>query len=360
MFELTLEKVSKRFGATKAVEEVSFAVRAGEWFSLLGPSGCGKTTLLRMIAGFTKPDSGRITINGHDVTDLPPYRRNTGMVFQNYALFPHLTTGMNVAYGLRIRSVSRAETARRVEAALALVQLSGFGNRYPTRELSGGQQQRVALARALVIEPDVLLLDEPLSNLDAKLRDDLCVEMAQLQRQLQLTTVYVTHAQDEALSMSSRIAVMNKGQIEQIGTPMEIYQQPASAFVADFIGKINQLPGLVAEPQHNGRAAVQLCGTGPILRIMSEANFPIGSELSVGIRPECIGLRELGASVCGDGLVGKVQHVAFYGKEIGYKIDLGRAGTITATVPSTRDSVLQQGVAVEVRLSEDDCMILRK
>jgi putative spermidine/putrescine transport system ATP-binding protein len=245
--ELTLERVSKAYGATLAVRELSLAIAHGELLALLGPSGCGKTTTLRMVAGFILPSAGEIRIGGRNVTAEPPYRRSTGMVFQGYALFPHMSVAQNIAFGLEMRGLPKQEIVAKVGDALRLVRLAGFEARYP-RELSGGQQQRVALARALVVNPDVLLLDEPLSNLDAKLREEVRLEIRQLQRQLGLTTVFVTHDQEEALTVADRLAVMNHGVIAQVGTPRELYDQPSSAFVADFIGKSNFFEGETAEP----------------------------------------------------------------------------------------------------------------
>ena len=238
---IRLEQVTKTFdGRVVAVDAVTLDIAAGEFFSLLGPSGCGKTTSLRMIAGFEHPDSGRVHVGGRDITDLPVHRRDMGMVFQSYALFPHRTVAENVAFGLRMREVPKPEIARRIQAALAQVALTGLENRRPS-QLSGGQQQRVALARALVVEPPVLLCDEPLGALDRKLRQQMQFELKELQKRLGVTLVFVTHDQEEALAMSDRIAVMNKGRVEQVGSPTEIYERPRTRFVADFIGEINIL-----------------------------------------------------------------------------------------------------------------------
>jgi putative spermidine/putrescine transport system ATP-binding protein len=238
---IKLEQVTKTFdGKVMAVDAVTLDIAAGEFFSLLGPSGCGKTTSLRMIAGFETPDSGRVHVGGQDITDLPVHKRDMGMVFQSYALFPHRTVAQNVAFGLRMRDVPKAEIARRVAAALEQVALTGMEERKPG-QLSGGQQQRVALARALVIEPRVLLCDEPLGALDRKLRQQMQFELKELQRRLGVTLVFVTHDQEEALAMSDRIAVMSRGKVEQIGAPTEIYERPRTRFVADFIGEINLL-----------------------------------------------------------------------------------------------------------------------
>jgi len=240
---IKLDQVTKTFdGRVMAVDAVTLDIAAGEFFSLLGPSGCGKTTSLRMIAGFEHPDSGRVHVGGRDITDLPVHRRDMGMVFQSYALFPHRTVAENVAFGLRMREVPKPEIERRVAAALAQVALTGFETRKPG-QLSGGQQQRVALARALVVEPPVLLCDEPLGALDRKLRQQMQFELKELQKRLGVTLVFVTHDQEEALAMSDRIAVMNGGKVEQVGTPTEIYERPRTRFVADFIGEINILDG---------------------------------------------------------------------------------------------------------------------
>ena len=240
---IKLDQVTKTFdGRVMAVDAVTLDIAAGEFFSLLGPAGCGKTTSLRMIAGFEHPDSGRVHVGGKDITDLPVHRRDMGMVFQSYALFPHRTVAENVAFGLRMREVPKPEIERRVAAALAQVALTGFETRKPG-QLSGGQQQRVALARALVVEPPVLLCDEPLGALDRKLRQQMQFELKELQKRLGVTLVFVTHDQEEALAMSDRIAVMNGGKVEQVGTPTEIYERPRTRFVADFIGEINILEG---------------------------------------------------------------------------------------------------------------------
>jgi ABC-type Fe3+/spermidine/putrescine transport system ATPase subunit len=238
---IKLDQVTKTFdGGVVAVDGVTLDIAAGEFFSLLGPSGCGKTTSLRMIAGFELPDSGRVHVAGKDITDLPVHRRDMGMVFQSYALFPHRTVAENVAFGLRMREVPKPEIERRVKAALAQVALTGLEERKPG-QLSGGQQQRVALARALVVEPPVLLCDEPLGALDRKLRQQMQFELKELQKRLGVTLVFVTHDQEEALAMSDRIAVMNRGRVEQVGAPTEIYERPRTRFVADFIGEINIL-----------------------------------------------------------------------------------------------------------------------
>jgi len=239
---LTVERLSKRYAEVEALAEVSLEIQAGEFFTLLGPSGCGKTTLLRCVAGFLRPDAGRILCDGERLGRLPAHKRDIGMVFQNYAIFPHLTVFENVAYGLRARRVRPADLMRRAEEALRLVQMETLANRRPD-QLSGGQQQRVALARAMAIRPRLLLMDEPLSNLDAKLRVEMRTEIRRIQRDLGITTIYVTHDQEEALAISERLAVMNAGRVEQVGFPWDVYQAPGSAFVAQFIGASNGLGG---------------------------------------------------------------------------------------------------------------------
>jgi putative spermidine/putrescine transport system ATP-binding protein len=242
MTHLALAALSKRYGAAVAVDHVDLQLDRGKFLALLGPSGCGKTTTLRMIAGLVEPSGGRILVDGADITGMPPYRRDMGLVFQSYALFPHMDVARNVGFGLRMRGIAAADAARQVAEALALVRLSGLEARRP-KQLSGGQQQRVALARALVIRPKLLLLDEPLSNLDAKLREEMRAEISDIQRSLGITTVFVTHDQTEALAMADLVAVMDSGRVAQLGTPAQIFEHPATPFVAGFVGRINALPG---------------------------------------------------------------------------------------------------------------------
>ena len=308
MIEIHLESVTKRFGNVVAVDDVSLDIEAGELYFLLGPSGCGKTTLLRCVAGFWQPDAGRIHFGGRDITDVPPHQRNTGMVFQNYALWPHLTVGENVAFGLRVRKVSRDERHRRVDEALATVQMSAYASRTPN-ELSGGQQQRIALARALVIEPQCLLLDEPLSNLDAKLRLEMRGEIRRICKQAGLTAIYVTHDQKEALSIADRIAVLNDGRVEQTGTPHELYARPANRFVADFLGETNFVEGeLVAADQ---AAAEVRTAFGTIRSATPPSRRAVGDRVVVSIRPESvrIGSAEAGAVNVFEGTIGETVYL---------------------------------------------------
>jgi spermidine/putrescine transport system ATP-binding protein len=302
--------VSRRFGELVAVRSVSLEIRRGEFLTLLGPSGCGKTTLLRLIAGFDTPTEGRIFLDGADVTDLPPYRRNVNQVFQSYALFPHLDVAANIAFGLEMKRLPRAEIAGKVRRAVSLVALDGKERARPSA-LSGGQKQRVALARALVCEPKVLLLDEPLSALDAKLREQMQMELKHLQRRLGITFVFVTHDQQEALTMSDRIAVMNQGAIEQIGSANEIYHRPRTRFVAEFIGEANLLPARVIGNSDSG-----------VLLRLSDGNsltakpgsVPAGaSEVLISIRPERIHI-ERGPTGGGAGIDAKIVETTFRGQ----------------------------------------------
>jgi iron(III) transport system ATP-binding protein len=284
---IQIESLVKTFGALRAVDNVTLRIAPGELFFLLGPSGCGKTTLLRTIAGFHQPDAGTIRIGDRDITHLPPYQRDTGMVFQSYALWPHMTIAENVAFGLDMRRVPKAESRRRVAEALERVHMADRADAKPNL-LSGGQQQRVALARALVIEPQCLLLDEPLSNLDAKLRLEMRVEIRRICKQAGLTAVYVTHDQKEALSIADRLAVMRDGKVEQIGTPAEVYRQPVNRFVAGFIGEGNFVEGRVAGVA-NGLVRIDT-PLGPLTAVATAATPSAGSAIALCIRPESIRL----------------------------------------------------------------------
>ena len=322
-----LRNVSKRLGGTVAVDDVSLEVPEGNFTTLLGPSGCGKTTTLRMIAGFYHPDAGDIFVRDVRVTDIPAHRRNTAMVFQEYALFPHMTVRENIGYGLRMRGVETTEAGRRIKIVVELVGLDGQEDKFPLH-LSGGQQQRVALARALVVEPEVLLLDEPLSNLDAKLRVRVRTEIRALQQTLGKTTIYVTHDQEEALSISDRIAVMNRGRIVQIGPPREIYYRPADRFVADFVGLANFAP-------------VEIIGPGMVR--LGEAAFAVQSSMPRGpsllvVRPETIGLAERPPAEAGRPVLrGRVKTSAFLGTLARYWVDvLGAEWIVDQPAPGDR------------------------
>jgi len=314
-----LDNVLKRFGDSIALHEVSLKIKEGEFVTLLGPSGCGKTTLLNLMAGFAEADHGEIFIDGQLVTETPPYQREIGIVFQNYALFPHMTVAKNIGYGLRMRGVPKVEIAERVEQALALVKLQGFGERKP-RELSGGQQQRVALARALVIRPKVLLLDEPFSALDKNLRLSMQIELKDIQRKLGVTTVFVTHDQSEALSMSDRVVVMSAGHVRQIGTPDAIYRHPEDPFVASFVGDVNILPG-----RYLSRDELATLTMGDsILRLPAErVHADVGARVEIYVRPENICLGALGPDTLLSATV--VTHV-FQGDHVDIHLDVPALG----------------------------------
>jgi ABC-type Fe3+/spermidine/putrescine transport system ATPase subunit len=314
---LRLAHVTKRFGDAVAVDDVSFEVPRGSFATLLGPSGCGKTTTLRMIAGFYEPDAGDIELAGKRINNLPAHRRGAAMVFQDYALFPHMSVRANVGYGLRLQHKSRTDIAKKVDDTLKFVGLAGLGDRQPN-QLSGGQQQRVAVARALVVEPQILLLDEPLSNLDAKLRESLRWELRALQQRLGMTFIYVTHDQDEALSLSDWVAVMNAGRVEQAGVPWEIYYHPKTAFLADFVGAVNLLPSTVREVR-DGTAVVSVGSANTPVRVPDGLSLANGAQVRLCIRPESLQLRSPSAS--GDGQVmvpGTVARKAFLGDLMRY------------------------------------------
>jgi len=317
---LQLDRLTKRFGDFVAVETLDLGIERGEFVSLLGPSGCGKTTTLQMIAGLQRPTEGRIRLDGEDITDVPPNRRGLGIVFQSYALFPHMTAAENIAFGLEMRGVARADRAERVDRALDQVQLGRFAHRYP-KELSGGQRQRVALARALVIEPPLLLLDEPLSNLDAKLREEMQLELRLLQQRLGVTTVLVTHDQSEALSMSDRVVVMERGRAVQIDTPLAMYEAPSNAFVSGFVGKTNLFEGTVesADAVRIGERVIAAPVNG----------LPAGTPVQVSLRPEKIALAPQGT-----GLEATVDAVAFHGSHWLYSLSTP-LGEIIAVAPNT-------------------------
>jgi len=284
-----IEAVTHRFGALVAVDEVTLSVGAGEVMALLGPSGCGKTTLLRVVAGFVLQSAGQVRIDGRPVDDLPPNRRNVGIVFQNYALFPHMSVSENIAYGLKARGWKRGDVAPRVRRMLEVVRLDGFADRLP-RQLSGGQQQRVALARALAVQPSVILLDEPFSALDKGLRLDMQIELKRLQRQFGLTAILVTHDQDEAMSVADRIAVLNRGRVEQCDTPVAVYDRPSTLFVSGFVGTSNRLGGRV-EAVEGGTASVALAA-GATLRLPAPAGLAAGAAAHLVVRPEQLALHD--------------------------------------------------------------------
>ena len=346
MSYLTLSHLEKTFGANRVVKDFSLDVDKGEFISLLGPSGCGKTTVLRMVAGFEVPTSGAISIAGKEVTRLKPNQRNIGMVFQAYALFPNLTVAQNVGFGLKVQGRPKAEIAARVAEMLALIGLSDLGNRYPF-QLSGGQQQRVALARALAPKPQVLLLDEPLSALDAKVRVSLRNEIRAIQRELGITTIFVTHDQEEALSMSDRVVVMHEGIADQVGAPFEIYNRPATRFVASFVGTLNTLE---AEVRDAATGRVALGGT----EILLHRPLPEG-RVTLGLRPEMVRLGQDGLDT---GLTGRVIDVDFLGAVIRLKADIGGQSLALDMFNSSHMTPPRLGETVVLGLRAADLLVI--
>ncbi|MFH0517986.1 ABC transporter ATP-binding protein [Streptomyces sp. M41] len=347
-----LDGVSKQYGESYAVHHLDLDIAAGHFFSLLGPSGCGKTTTLRMIGGFSDPTEGAVLLAGEDVTALPPNRRNVNTVFQSYALFDHLSIADNVAFGLKRKGVARAEIRERVGEMLELVQLAGFADRRPGT-LSGGQRQRVALARALVNRPAVLLLDEPLAALDLKLRRQMQVELKQIQREVGITFVFVTHDQDEALTMSDRIAVMNEGRVEQCGTPEDIYEHPASSFVASFMGTSNLMTGTYRDGE------VQLA-KGPALPVGARSEIADGAAVSVSVRPEKIWLSDFepGMSM----LSGVLRETVYSGPTTTYLIELAPGVTLSVLEQNTARARMEDrwsgGETVEFGWRPEHCLVL--
>jgi len=355
---ITLERVTKRFGSFVAVEEMNLGIGRGEFFSLLGPSGCGKTTTLRMVAGFETPSTGRIILEGQDVSDVPPYRRNVNMVFQQYALFPHMNVFDNVAFGPRSRRVPAREVKSRVEEMLEVVHLTGFGKRKPA-QLSGGQQQRVALARALVNYPSALLLDEPLGALDLKLRRAMQLELKRIQRDVGITFIYVTHDQEEALTMSDRVAVMNLGRVEQLATPEEIYDRPASEFVAGFIGLANLLPAAV-ERADSREVTLTLPGGGSTAAGSDGRSFSAGESALLVLRPERL---RISAAAPGEGTKGairaRVVDTVFQGPVV--RFDLLTAeehGLVVIMLAQDRPEGVEAGSSVWVTWDPESAYVL--
>ena len=353
---LTLENITKVFpprGAAvevTAVNDVSLDIEKGELVTLLGPSGCGKTTTLRMIAGFEFPTSGRIILDNQDINQLPPHKREMSMVFQSYAIFPHLNVFENVAYGLNVQRLSKTVIKDRVDKVLGLVHLEGYGDRAPT-QLSGGQQQRVALARALIMEPKVLLMDEPLSNLDAKLREEMRTEIRRIQKELNITSVYVTHDQIEAMTLSDRIVVMNQGIIEQIGTPVEIYRFPNSKFVADFIGRANFVPG---EAQEKTESNLTVKALGQVIELSNiKREFNKMQAVTLIIRPEMIRIKKVGEL-----FKGVIRRAVYLGDVIEYVVEVcGQLITGLETDPYVME-LFPEGEQVTVGFAEGCIQVL--
>lgn len=357
MTEIRLENLRKTFGDVVATDEVNMVLKEGELSTLLGPSGCGKTTLLRLIAGFYPPDSGRIFFDNRDVTKVPPHKRNTGMCFQNYALWPHMSVYDNVAYGLRLKRVNGLKytsTAvnRRVMDALALVRMKGLEKRH-IHQLSGGQQQRVALARALVIEPDVLLLDEPLSNLDAKLRSDMREEIIRIHKELSITTVYVTHDQHEALSISDRVAVMDKGYVQQFGPPREIYLNPQTVFVADFIGECTFVNGSISSIGDYIKATIPGNQVISGRTTIEEYPFVVGEEVMCAMRPESLRLQR--TSSTDNEITGTVTRTIYVGSSLEVYF---RVGEIDAQAVLSPEDPVRAGDKIHLFAPQSEVMIL--
>jgi len=352
--EVVLVDLVKRFADVTAVAGINLDMPPGEFFSLLGPSGCGKTTTLRCIAGFERPDEGQILLDGVDMAQTPPHKRNVNTVFQNYALFPHLSVEDNVAFGLRYKDVSKADAKKKVADALALVRLEGFEKRRPS-QLSGGQQQRVALARALILNPAVLLLDEPLGALDAKLRKALQLELKSLQQEVGITFIYVTHDQEEALTMSDRLAVMSNGRVEQVGTPSEVYEEPATAYVADFLGVSNLMSARAVGVDPQGRATVKL---GEFDLAALKGDLDARGDVKVTIRPERIRLEEQGST--GENRVpAMVERVVYVGSTLQVIVHLAPGQTLQAWIQNAGEGIpYQQGSPISVYLPPDALQVL--
>lgn len=354
MVRITIDHAVKEFGDVRALDDVSLTIEKGELFFLLGPSGCGKTTLLRMIAGFYFPDGGRILFDDRDVSLTPPHLRNTGMVFQNYALWPHMSVRENLTFGLEMHKVSEKDREERVSRALEMVQMQDYGERSPN-QLSGGQQQRVALGRALVLEPDVLLLDEPLSNLDARLRLEMRDQIARIHEELDLTMVYVTHDQAEALSMADRMAIMQRGKIGQLGSPREVYHRPLSRFVADFIGETNLVSGKVKNVS-DGQITVETA-LGPIISSL-DADVAIGDAVGCSIRPEHILVTDQGDY--GNVIDAEVVRVFFLGNHEQYFFKLPNGDEWKSLAYASTEPIAKAGAGVRLVCEPEHVVILKE
>ncbi len=347
---LSLTNIYKVFGNTTAVENFNIQVEKGEFISFLGPSGCGKTTTLRMVAGFETPSQGQILVNGVDITNKPPNQRNVGMVFQSYALFPNMTVSDNIGFGLKVAKKSKEEISRRVEEMLTLIHMPAFAKRYPY-QMSGGQQQRVALARALAISPQVLLLDEPLSALDAKIRLELRTEIRSIQQKMGITTIYVTHDQEEALSLSDRVVVMSNGRIEQIGSPFEIYNFPKTAFVASFVGTLNVLEVTVVDPG-SGEMNIE----GQKINAAGKLDFQKGDKIKIALRPEIISLRSENPQ--NNQLAAVVDNVTFLGSIVRIQVKVGTYKLFFDTFNNPNLVPPKVGDRITLYFQREACLVL--
>ena len=349
-----LNQITKAFGTTYAVNDVSLTIESGELFFLLGPSGCGKSTLLRVIAGFYSPDAGHLMFDDMDMVNVPPHQRNTGMVFQNYALWPHMTVSENIEYGLQLRKLEKPIRNERIDTVLEMVEMSEFRDR-PVNTLSGGQQQRIALARAMVIEPSVLLLDEPLSNLDAALRQNLRDEIKEIHRRTKITTIYVTHDQVEAISMADRMAIMKDGVFIQVGTPREIYQHPADPFVASFVGETNFISGNIKEIS-NGKASIET-EVGILHTESIHHDFTPGQEVSCSIRPETI---HFNGNTALNQVTATVGAITYLGRTEEYELRINDILKLKAIIHNPSADTVKEGESVSISMSPESVVPLPK
>jgi spermidine/putrescine ABC transporter ATP-binding subunit len=354
-----IRAIRHQFGTVEALKSIDISIRPGEFVALLGPSGCGKTTLLRCIAGLVTPTSGEILIDGRSITHVPIHKRDLGMVFQSYALFPHMTVADNIRFGLKMHGVRGAEADQRMAEALALVQMVGYEARYPA-QMSGGQQQRIALARALVTRPKALLLDEPFGALDAKLRESMQIELRRLQKALGITTIFVTHDQQEALSMADRVAVMNGGRIEQLDTPARIYNAPTTSFVADFIGQTNRFSGSI-ESKDGAALHLRLDGSGQTIEIMPREDMKAGDRVIVMVRPERVQIAAAGMPSRDVALAGKVTDTVFVGQTLNVyaQTDIGPVVASVSNAMQREAKVAASGDSVTVSWDRDAQLIFR-
>ncbi|TPG73517.1 ABC transporter ATP-binding protein [Brevibacillus laterosporus] len=361
VFDVEFINVQKKFQNQIVVDNFQLQIEQGEFISLLGPSGCGKTTTLHMIAGFLDPDQGELLIKGKKMNGVPPYKRELGMVFQTYSLFPHMTVGENIGYGLKLRKISKTEQKEKIRKVLELVKLPHVIDRYP-KQLSGGQRQRIAIARALVVEPSLLLLDEPLSNLDAKLREELRDELKRLHQEIGVTTIFVTHDQEEALSLSDRIAVMNNGRVEQIGRPHEIYHHPATEFVHTFIGKSNRLPGLITSIEGQ-TMIIKTDGDWEMQAVVTDKIFQVGQRVTAYVRPEKIKLCPLsdrsGDQITADHkMYGQLSFSSFLGAYTECKVCIGGAQLDVRVQESSVLTEIKHGETVICQWDKEDVFVM--